>query len=74
MADRIIFQNNKTKLEDKTVLWQLKERGNDTNMDCVNSVSVILPVKGEIKKFTSVIYELYFRLILSKYGLINTFK
>jgi len=29
-------------------------------MDCVNSVSFILPVEDEIKKFTSVIYEFYF--------------
>jgi len=30
-------------------------------MDCVNSVFIILPVEGEIKKYTSVIYEFYFR-------------
>jgi hypothetical protein len=49
VADRNIFQSDKTKLENKTVLWQFKKRSNDADMDSVNRVSVILPVEGEIK-------------------------
>jgi len=56
MADRIIFQSDKTKLEDKIVLWEYKERGNDPNMDSINSVSSVLSTEGEIKKCTIVIY------------------
>jgi len=59
VADRIILQNNKTKLEDKTVLWEYKERGNDTNMDSINSVSTVLLAEGEIEKYKVVIYQFY---------------
>ena len=60
MADRIVFQNDKTKLEDKTVLWEFKERCNDAGMDSINSVSYVLSAEGEIKDFWDVIYEFYF--------------
>jgi len=38
VADRIIFQGDKTKPKDKKILWKLKECGNDTNMDSDDSV------------------------------------
>jgi hypothetical protein len=61
VADRTVFQGDKTKPEDKTVLWELKKRCNDTNMDSAHSVSVVLSVEGTNKKYGDVIYEFYFR-------------
>ena len=60
VADRNIFQSDKTKLEDKAVLWELKERGNDAGMDSVDSVSFILPAESEVKDFRDVVYQFYF--------------
>jgi hypothetical protein len=59
VADRTVFQSDKTKPEDKTVLWEYKECGNDTNMDNINSVLTVLSAEGEIKKFKVVIYEFH---------------
>jgi hypothetical protein len=42
VADRIIFQGDKTKPKDKKILWKLKERCNDPNMDSDDSVFAIL--------------------------------
>jgi hypothetical protein len=61
VADRVVFQSDKTELEDKTFLRQFKERCNDSSMDSADSVSIVLPVEGEIKELWLVIYEFYFR-------------
>jgi hypothetical protein len=50
VADRIILQGDKTEFEDKTVLWEFKERGNDADMDSIDSVPNVLPAESEVKK------------------------
>jgi hypothetical protein len=61
LADRTIFQGDKAKPEDKTVLRKLKECGNDPNLDSAHSVSAVLSSEGADKKYGGVIYQLYFR-------------
>jgi hypothetical protein len=56
LADRTVFQGDKTKPEDKTVLWGLKRRGADTNLDSAHSVSVVLSFESTNKKYDDVIY------------------
>jgi hypothetical protein len=56
VADRAIFQGDKTKSEDKTILRELKERGDDTNLDSAHSVSVVLSSEGANKKYGDIIY------------------
>jgi hypothetical protein len=56
VADRTVFQGDKAELEDKTILWKLKERSNDTDMDSAHSVSVVLSSEGANKKHGDVIY------------------
>jgi hypothetical protein len=50
VADRTIFQSDKTEPEDKTVFWQFEECGNDTNPGSVNSVLVVLSFKKKVKE------------------------
>jgi hypothetical protein len=50
VADRTIFQGDKTEPEDKTVLWQFEECRNDTNLGSVNSVLVVLSIKKKVKE------------------------
>ena len=59
MADRIIFQSNETEPEDKTVLREFEECGNDADMDSVDSVTVILPAEGKVQKVGYVVYEFH---------------
>jgi hypothetical protein len=42
MTDRTVFQGDKTKLEDKTVLRKFEEFGNEINLDSDHSVSAFL--------------------------------
>jgi hypothetical protein len=56
VADRVIFQGDKAKPEDKTILRKLKKRGNDTNLDSAHSVSVVLSSEGANKQYGDVIY------------------
>jgi hypothetical protein len=62
MADRIIFQGDKTKSEDKAFLWEFKKCGYDTNMDSVNSLSSVLSIKTKVQQPGNIIYEFYFRI------------
>jgi hypothetical protein len=59
VADRVIFQRDKTELEDKEVLREFKECGNDPSMDSVDSIPFILCVEGENKEFWDVVYQFY---------------
>jgi hypothetical protein len=61
MADRVIFQSDKTELEDKTVLREFKKCGNDTTMDSAHSISIVLSSEDANKKHGDVIYQFYFR-------------
>ena len=61
VADRTVFQGDKTKPEDKTILRKLKECGNDTNLDSPHSLPVVLSAEGANEKYGDVIYQLYFR-------------
>ena len=61
MADRIVFQSGKAKPEDKAVLRQFRECGNDADMDSINGVSYVLSAEGKIEKLAPVIYQFYFR-------------
>jgi hypothetical protein len=61
LADRTVFQGDKAKPEDKTILRKHKKCGNDTNLDSAHSVSVILSSEGTNKKHGAVIYKFYFR-------------
>jgi hypothetical protein len=60
VADRTVFQGGKTKPEDKTVLRELKECGNDTNLDSPYSLFVVLSAEGTNKKHGDVVYQFYF--------------
>jgi hypothetical protein len=61
LADRIVFQDDKTKPEDKTFLRELKKCGSDTNPDSPHRVFVVLSAEGANKKHGDVIYQFYFR-------------
>jgi hypothetical protein len=61
LADRTVLQGGKTKPEDKTFLRELKECGNDPNLDSAHSVSVVLSSESTDKKHDHVIYQFYFR-------------
>jgi hypothetical protein len=50
VADRIISQGDKAAGEDKRVLGQFKGCGDDTSMDSVNSILVVLSYKNEGKE------------------------
>jgi hypothetical protein len=70
VADRIIFQGDKTESENKTVLWEFRERGADPNMDSIDSVSAFYLLKAQSKKgalsftnFISVIRTMLFQRI-----------
>jgi hypothetical protein len=54
--NRTVFQGGKTKLEDKTVLRELKECGNDTNPDSSYSLFVVLSSESTNKKHGDVVY------------------
>jgi hypothetical protein len=59
VGDRIIFQGDKTESENKTVLWEFRERGADPNMDSIDSLSALLFVKGTIEGGVAFIYEFH---------------
>jgi hypothetical protein len=61
VVDRTIFQGDKTKLEDKTVLQKLKKCGNAPNLDSPHSLSDVLFSEGANKKYGDVVYQFYFR-------------
>jgi hypothetical protein len=61
LADRTVFQGDKAKPEDKTILRKLKKCGNDTNLDSAHSVSVVLSSEGTNKKHGAIIYEFHLR-------------
>jgi hypothetical protein len=59
VADRIIFQGDKTKFKNKTVLWEPAEYGADPNMDSIDSVSALLFVKDTIEERGAFIYQFH---------------
>jgi hypothetical protein len=57
VADRTIFQVDKTESEDKAVLWEHEECGDDADMDSVDSIPACLSARGKGKSDTVIIYQ-----------------